>query len=59
MRRDPSHPLSYWSTTILDLYPSAGVEEAMPLDCEDCWFDELKSKAPSVVLMDKRVNGFT
>ena len=58
MRRDPSQPLSCCSTTILDLYPS-GVEEAMPLGCEDSWFDELKSKAPSVVLVDKRVNVFT
>ena len=48
MRRDPPGPLSYCSTIVLNFFPS-GVEEAMPLGCEDCWFDELGCKASSVV----------
>ena len=62
MRRDPSHPLSCCSTTVLDLFVpfwSGPPKEAMPLGCEDSWFDELKFKAPSVVLVDERANGLS
>ena len=61
MRRDPSYQLSCCSTTVLDLFVPfrSGQKEAMPLGCEDSWFDELKFKAPSVVLVDKRANDFT